>query len=201
MNLKEELQLFGDLNKYKFILTEIELFILNEVKKQFDEGERNINFDYISKMAFISYKTHKIMEPLLLLHLFWLSYDKIKNINNQLKKNKHNLVNISFLEALKMNSNNKSIKFYDFLALCNNGKINIIKNELNEFVIKYILGTADDSGKIDYGVLARLCYELGYTNKELNIEIIKDIVLYTNDKLWEIYWLDYGLEIINKRRK
>lgn len=199
INLKEDLNKFGDLSKYKFILNETEIFILDEVRKQFDEGEEKINFDYISNLAFILYKTHKKIDPTLLARLFYLAYDKIKNIHNRLGNK--NLSNFTLIDALGFEPNSKSIKFIEYLHICNSGKINVITNELSEFIIKYRLGTVDSEGNINYNFLFRLCYELGYTNKELTIERVNDIIFHVNDRLWEVHWLDYGLDVINKRRK
>lgn len=227
---------YDDLKDYRFILTDLETLILQQAifsaKENIrDEKKAYIDYNYISKFAFIFYASKGLLKNDTIKKLVEIAYRKIKSVNvrynDEAKRN-----DISLLEAMSFNNlrgrYQESISLEKFKNFCDQGLLFSSTTYLEEFVTKYRVALVNDYKKLAIGGskispkfyedLSNICMEIGYSKKPLSEYKIDEISMKTDIRMKYVdslvdeqidlnkitnlkYQMDKGFKWVNEKSK
>lgn len=183
-----------DYQKYRFVLTDEEIYVLSEFINRYLEKKEFDYEDIASKLYYDMDLTKAKPDETIVARLLVIAYKKIKHVDSYYQSNEH-FNNISLLEAMNINSENSSITLEQYNKLSNDGMLHASTSRLERFIIKYRLGMlhaykylSNVSNPEDdfYNDLAVFCHQLGYADRHVGKYIIDNILLSLNDYLVRI---------------
>lgn len=232
VSLNEIIEYFGkkefkiDINKYRFVLTDEEIYVLNKFIESYVEGKQ-FNYDSIAEeLLYDVGLTKEKTDRTIVARLLVVAYKKIKHVDSYYV-NEEQMKNKTLASSLYMDIKDESISLDEYNEFANNGVLFAATSRLERFIIKYRIGMVHDykklslAGELDldyYQDVASFCYQLGYSDKIISKYEIDNILLNLNKKLVStkklvniqklynevdlaIDSLNYYLKILNKYKK
>ena len=183
-----------DYDKYGFVLTDEEIYVLNKLVKGCLEKEE-FSYDKISEELYLDAGlAKKKADSTIVARLLIVAYNKMLHVDNYYRSDDQ-FTNTNFSKAMGMNNTDESITLADYKKFDKDGVLHATTSRLERFIIKYDLGMMHMykrlslPGDLDlsfYDDLATFCHQLGYTEKRISRYKIDGIISSINSYLIKV---------------